>query len=62
MYYKDAQCIILAFSLTSAESFENLSKWMKDIEDNATVPNFVKVIVGLKCDLDSQKEVPFKEG
>ena len=35
---------------------------MKDIDNNATVPNFIKIIVGLKCDLDSQKEVPFKQG
>lgn len=62
MYYKDAQAIIIAFSLTSSESFENMDKWMKDIENNATVPNFVKVVCGLKCDLDSQKEVPFKQG
>lgn len=35
MYYKDAHAILIGFSLTDAESFENLEKWMKDIENNA---------------------------
>jgi len=32
MYYKNAHAIVLAFGLDSITSFENLSKWMKDIE------------------------------
>ena len=32
LYYKDAQAILVAFSLTSFESFENLSKWLKEID------------------------------
>ena len=52
MYYKTAQAILISFSLTSAESFESLDKWVKDVDQNATTANFVKVIVGMKSDLD----------
>ena len=52
MYYKDAHAIIVAFSLTSSDSFENLDKWLKDIENNATISNYVLVIVGNKSDCD----------
>ena len=52
MYYRTAECILLAFSLTSAESYENLERWMKDVDNNATTANYIKIIVGLKCDLD----------
>ena len=52
MYYKDAEAILLGFSLTNHQSFDNLDKWMIEIENHATKANFVKVIVGLKCDLE----------
>jgi len=61
MYYKNAEGIIIAFSLTSAESFENLGKWMSEIEQNASISNCVKIIVGTKCDLDADKEVSYKD-
>ena len=32
LYYKDAQAILVCFSLTSMESFENIDKWLKDID------------------------------
>ena len=62
MYYRDAHAIIVAFSLTNSESFENLDKWIKDIENNATIANYVLVIVGNKSDCDDQKEVPYQQG
>ena len=51
MYYKDANAILIAFSLTSADSFGNLQKWIGDVDENATMPNCIKVIIGLKCDM-----------
>ena len=56
MYYQDAVAIIVAFSLCSASSFDNLTTWMKDIDKN-TDNNFILIIVGTKSDLDDQKEV-----
>ena len=62
LYYKDAQAILVSFSLTSFESFENLGKWLKEIDQNCQTNNYVLCIVGTMLDLDDQKEVPFKEG
>jgi len=52
----------VAFSLLSAESFDNLEKWMKEIDQNIATANFVLVVVGTKSDCDDQKEVPVREG
>mmetsp|Transcript_32113 Transcript_32113/g.49111 ORF Transcript_32113/g.49111 Transcript_32113/m.49111 type:complete len:85 (-) Transcript_32113:205-459(-) len=61
MYYKNAEGIFISFSLTSAESFENLEKWMSDIDNNASISNAVRFIIGTKCDDDSNKEVSYKD-
>ena len=57
MYYKSAEAILLAFSLIDSETFENLPKWIREIEQNATKTNCVKILVGTKSDMDSLKEV-----
>ena len=62
MYYKNAEAVLITFSLTSSESFENLDKWITEIDKNATTNNYVKILVGTKCDCDDQKEIPYKEG
>ena len=53
MYYKSAEAIILAFSLIDSETFENLNKWVREIDQNATKSNCVKILVGTKSDLDN---------
>jgi len=55
MYYRTAECILLAFSLTSEESFASLDTWIQNVEANATTANFLKIIVGLKADLVGEK-------
>ena len=62
MYYKDAQAILVAFSLLDAITFENIDKWMKEIEQNVATSNFVLVMVGTKSDCDDEKEVSLKDG
>jgi len=54
MYYKDAEAILVGFSLGDYQSFENMNTWLEEVEDNITIHNSVKVIVGLKCDLPEQ--------
>ena len=61
MYYKKAEAILIAFSLTNQESFESLGKWMLEIDSNASIQNSVKVILGTKADLDAEKEVSYKD-
>ena len=62
MYYKNAEAILVSFSLTSAESFDNLQKWMKDVDQHATLSNALLCIIGTKSDCDNEKEITYKEG
>lgn len=61
MYYKDAQAVILAFSLTRMDSFEALESWLTEVEEKSQDNNYVKVIIGTKSDLMGQ-EVPYSKG
>lgn len=61
MYYKDAQAVILAFSLTRMDSFDALDNWISEVREKSQENNYVKVIIGSKCDLMGQ-EVPYSKG
>lgn len=61
MYYKDAQAVILAFSLTRMDSFDALDNWINEVKEKSQENNYVKVIIGNKSDLMGQ-EVPYSKG
>ena len=42
--------IVLCFSLTDEKSFENLGRWLEEIDDKAMTSNYIRLIVGNKCD------------
>ena len=48
-YYKGAHAIILMYSITKRESFENIPQYMKNIEENGK-NNVPIVLVGNNCD------------
>lgn len=59
-YYKGAAGIILTFSIIDRTSFDNIERWMHQIEANA--PNEVcKVLIATKADLDSDRQVSTEE-
>jgi small GTP-binding protein len=58
MYYKGARAIIVAFDVTSINSFEGGKKWIQEIEANTT--NIFVALIGNKVDL-IQKRVVNKE-
>lgn len=49
-YYKGAGGIILVYSVTDEQSFDNVEKWMHQIADN-TSPDVKKILVANKSDL-----------
>lgn len=48
-YYRGAHAIIIAFDLSSMESFKNVDHWLKESETNETA---VKYLVGTKSDAE----------
>jgi small GTP-binding protein len=55
MYYKGAKAIIVAYDVTSLNSFEGAKKWIQEIEANTT--NVLIVLVANKVDLAAKRVV-----
>ncbi|XP_076037377.1 ras-related protein Rab-8A-like [Oratosquilla oratoria] len=49
-YYRGAQGIVLMYDVTNLDSFNHLSYWLRNIEENAS-PEVVKVLAGNKCEV-----------
>ncbi len=59
-YYRGAQGIIIVYDVTDRDTFENVRTWIQEIEKYSK-PGVCKVLVGNKCDLDSQRQVTKEE-
>lgn len=60
-YYKGASGIVLAYSITDRDSFENLNTWMTQITEKAP-PGVPKIIFANKSDLHAARTVSTEEG
>ncbi|KAL7065664.1 putative Ras family protein SEC4 [Cryptosporidium serpentis] len=60
-YFRSAMGVILVYDITNIETFNNLSYWMKNLEEYANI-NVQKILVGNKCDLNSQRQVSEQRG
>lgn len=60
-YYRGTYGILLCYSITDRQSFENLEKWLKDCHQYA-LPNVKIILCGLKCDCDNKRIVSYDEG
>lgn len=52
--------ILLMYDVTSLESFNNLSYWINNIQENAS-PDVVKVLTGNKCECNPPQRVVEKD-
>ncbi|XP_034252966.1 ras-related protein Rab-4B [Thrips palmi] len=59
-YYRGAAGALLVYDITSRDSFNALSNWLRDARSLAG-PNIVILLVGNKKDLDAKREVTFLE-
>ncbi|KAJ2800710.1 Ras- protein Rab-18 [Coemansia guatemalensis] len=61
-YYRGAQGVILAYDVSSRETFENLENWIEEVNTYCPSDDVVKMIVGNKIDKETEERVPRKEG
>ncbi|CRK98186.1 CLUMA_CG011551, isoform A, partial [Clunio marinus] len=59
-YYRGAMGILLMYDVTNLESFNNLSYWLRNIQENAS-PDVVKILAGNKCECSTARRAVDKE-
>ncbi|XP_031721613.1 ras-related protein Rab-19-like [Anarrhichthys ocellatus] len=59
-YYRSAHGAIIAYDITRRPTFESMAHWMKEVELYGA-SNVVLVLIGNKCDLEQERQVPFEE-
>lgn len=60
-YMKDANCAIMVYDVTKKQSLANLKTWNYLFEEHQNL-DALKIFVGNKIDLTSEREVSKKEG
>ena len=60
-YYKGAAGIILAYSITYRNSFENVERWINQIDTHAP-SDASKILIATKSDLNDSRQVSLIEG
>ena len=60
-YFRGANGILLIYDITDRESFESLTHWLNEIENNAN-KNIKILLIGNNCDLEEQRQVSYQEG
>lgn len=60
-YYRGAMGIMLVYDITNPKSFDNIQKWLRNIDEHAN-EDVEKMIVGNKCDMDDRRIIPKERG
>ena len=61
-YYKDADCAIIVYDITSKKSFQSGKGWIEDCKSNVGNKTPLFVLVGNKNDLGKERKVKKEEG
>ncbi|XP_075967866.1 ras-related protein Rab-19-like [Anarhichas minor] len=59
-YYRSAHGAIIAYDITRRPTFDSVAHWMKEVALYGA-SNVVLVLIGNKCDLEQERQVPFEE-
>ncbi|XP_028922950.1 ras-related protein Rab-33A [Ornithorhynchus anatinus] len=57
-YYRNVHAVVFVYDVTKMASFANLEAWIQECEGHAVPSRVPRVLVGNKCDLRSQVQVP----
>ncbi|XP_015908527.1 uncharacterized protein [Parasteatoda tepidariorum] len=60
-YYRGAMGILVMYDVTNMDSFNHLSYWFRNVEENAS-QDVVKILVGNKCDNSNLRVVQQEQG
>lgn len=60
-FYRHAKGILLVYDVTNSSSFDNISKWLRNVKELAD-EDVLKTLVGNKCDLDNLRAVSTDRG
>lgn len=61
MYYRGAAAAIVAYDITSMDSFERAKKWVQELQRQGN-PNLIMFLVANKVDLEEKRKVKNEEG
>jgi small GTP-binding protein len=59
-YLREVDVIILMYDITNKKSFDNLDKWLNEVEYQNKNKKIIKYIVGNKKDMEKKREIDFK--
>jgi Ras-related protein Rab-1A len=59
-YYRGAHGIMLVFDITNPDTFQNLTQWLKEV-DNYAKEDVRKILVGTKSDLADKRKVAYAD-
>ncbi|KAF7640186.1 hypothetical protein Mgra_00000013 [Meloidogyne graminicola] len=60
-YYRGAMGIMMVYDITNTRSFENISKWLRYINEHAS-EDVIKVLLGNKCDMSDRRVISKERG
>jgi small GTP-binding protein len=60
-YYRGAMGILLVYDITQEKTFENITNWIRNIEQHAS-EDVEKMILGNKCDMEDKRTVSKDRG
>jgi len=56
-YYRGTHGVVLVYDVTNEETYQNIQKWLADVE-RSTDDSVFKILVGNKADLLDERQVP----
>merc|ERR1711953_748906 len=60
-YYRGANGILLVYDITNPKSFDNISKWLRNINEHAS-EDVERMLIGNKCDMEEKRMISKERG